>query len=89
MPDANKALAEVRSWLCNNLRSSDAGKVCGMLSVVSRHINELESENAKLRELVTHYERPVTVHDVKPVEVLEWSVRCDALRKELGIGVGP
>ncbi len=48
---------------------------------------KLASENAKLRELVAHYERAVTVHDVKPVEVLEWSVRCDALRKELGIEV--
>lgn len=47
----------------------------------------LKEENAKLRELVAHYERAVTVHDVKPAEVLEWSVRCDALRKELGIEV--
>lgn len=52
MSDANKALAEVRAWLCDNLSSCDAGKVCGMLSVVSRHINEIESENAKLREQV-------------------------------------
>ena len=51
MSDANKALAEVRGWLCDNLGSGDAGKVCGMLSVVSRRINELEAENAKLREL--------------------------------------
>ena len=50
MSDANKALAEVRGWLCDNLGSGDAGKVCGMLSVVSRHINEIEDENAKLRE---------------------------------------
>lgn len=52
MSDANNALAEVRGWLCDNLSSGDAGKVCGMLSVVSRHMNELEEENAKLRELV-------------------------------------
>ena len=51
MSDANKALAEVRGWLCDNLGSGDAGKVCGMLSVVSRRINEIEDENAKLREL--------------------------------------
>ena len=51
MSDANKALAEVRGWLCDNLGSGDAGKVCGMLSVVSRRINELEDGNAKLREL--------------------------------------
>lgn len=50
MSDASKALAEVRGWLCGNLGSGDAGKVCGMLSVVSRRINELEDETAKLRE---------------------------------------
>ena len=55
MSDANRALAEVRSWLCDNLGSGDAGKVCGMLSVVSRRINEIEDENAKLRELVRKY----------------------------------
>jgi len=49
MSDADYALAEVRGWLCDNLSNGDAGKVCGMLSVVSRHINELEDENAKLR----------------------------------------
>ena len=43
------------------------------------------AENAKLRELVAHYEHAVTVHDVKPAEVLEWSIICDALRKELGM----
>jgi len=51
----------------------------------SEEIKRLESENAKLRELVAHYEYAVTVYDVKPVEVLEWSTRCGALRKELGI----
>ena len=53
MSDANKDLADVRGWLCDNLSSGDAGKVCGMLSSVSRRINELEAENAKLREQVT------------------------------------
>lgn len=49
MSAASRALADVRGWLCDNLSEGDAGKVCGMLSVVSRHITELESENAKLR----------------------------------------
>jgi hypothetical protein len=49
---ASEALADVRGWLCDNLSAGDAGKVCGMLSVVSRHITELEDENAKLRELL-------------------------------------
>lgn len=49
MSAASEALADVRGWLCDNLSSGDAGRVCGMLSVVSRHISALESENAKLR----------------------------------------
>lgn len=52
MSEASEALAEVRGWLCDNLSSGDAGKACGMLSAVSRHIAELEDENAKLLELV-------------------------------------
>ena len=49
MSKAYKALKDVRWWLCDNLSDGDAGKVCGMLSVVSRHIAELEDENARLR----------------------------------------
>jgi hypothetical protein len=48
---ASEALADARGWLCDNLSEGDAGKVCGMLSVVSRHITELEAENAELRKL--------------------------------------
>lgn len=51
MNKADEALADVRRWLCDNLGDGDAGKVCGMLSVVSRRIAEIEEENAKLREL--------------------------------------
>ena len=51
MDKASEALADVRGWLCDNLSEGDAGKVCGMLSVVSRHIAELEEENAKMRKL--------------------------------------
>lgn len=50
MNKADEALADVRRWLCDNLSDGDAGKVCGMLSVVSRRIAEIEEENAKLRE---------------------------------------
>ena len=50
MSTANEALADVRGWLCDNLSEGDAGKVCGMLSVVSRHIVALEDENAKLKK---------------------------------------
>lgn len=64
MSDAYKALAEVHRWLCDNLELGDAGKVCGMLSVVSRRINELEGENAKLRKLV-----------VRMLHTIEWSDR--------------
>ena len=55
MNEASKALAEVRGWLCDNLDASDAGHVCGMLSVVSRRVvqaDELESENKNLRGLL-------------------------------------
>ena len=51
MSKTSEALADVRRWLCDHLSSGDAGKVCGMLSVMSRHITEIEDESAKLREL--------------------------------------
>lgn len=50
MDKASEALADVRGWLCDNLSEGDAGKVCGMLSVVSRHISAIERENAELRQ---------------------------------------
>lgn len=49
MSDAFEALADIRRWACDTLDASDAGKLCGMLSEVSRHANELEAENEKLR----------------------------------------
>ena len=52
MNKAYKALADARRWLCDNLSDGDAGKVCGMLSVVSKRIAEIEEENARLRQLV-------------------------------------
>lgn len=54
MSEASEALADVRGWLCENLNASDAGHVCGMLSVVSRRVvqaDRLETENTKLHEL--------------------------------------
>ena len=53
MNEASEALADVREWLCDNMSEGDAGKVCGMLSVVSRHIVELEDENARLRSCLS------------------------------------
>lgn len=64
MSKADEALADVRRWLCGSLSDGDAGKVCGMLSVVSRRIAEIEAENAKLRELV-----------VRMFHTIEWSDR--------------
>ncbi len=61
MDKASEALADVRGWLCDNLSAGDAGKICGMLSVVSRHIVALEEENAKLqkeRDYLLHNETP-------------------------------
>lgn len=52
MSAASEALADVHGWLCDNLSGGDAGKVCGMLSAVSRHISALEDENVKLKERV-------------------------------------
>lgn len=52
MGDAFEALADIRRWVCKTLDASDAGKLCGMLSEVSRHVNELEVENEQLRLLV-------------------------------------
>lgn len=52
MSKADEALKDVRGWLCDNLSDGDAGKMysmCRMLYVVSRHANELEEENDKLR----------------------------------------
>lgn len=49
MSKADEALADVRRWLCDSLSDGDAGKVCGMLSVVSRRIAEIDEENAALR----------------------------------------
>lgn len=55
MSKADEALADVRRLLCDSLSDGDAGKVCGMLSVVSRCINELEAENSKLRGERDHW----------------------------------
>lgn len=73
MSAASEALADVRGWLCDNLNAGDAGKVCGMLSVVSRHITELEFKNAELLQdrdlfrelfdLTTQPDRYVQVRD--------------------------
>jgi len=52
MSDAFEALADIRRWACETLDASDAGRLCGMLSEVSRHANGLEDENEKLRELI-------------------------------------
>lgn len=43
-------IARIREWACENLTDSQAGKVCGMLSEVSR-------EEASLRDLVVNLEK--------------------------------
>ena len=53
MSAASEALTDVRGWLCDNLSEGDAGKICGMLSVVSRHIVALEDENERLRSCLS------------------------------------
>lgn len=43
-------IADIREWACENLTEAQAGKVCGMLSEVSR-------EEASLRDLVVNLEK--------------------------------
>lgn len=50
MSKIQAALADVRRWLCSHLNDKDAGKVCGMLSIVSSESSALEAENVKLRQ---------------------------------------
>jgi hypothetical protein len=50
MSDAFEALADIRRWACETLDASDAGRLCGILSEVSRHANGLEAENLQLRK---------------------------------------
>lgn len=97
MSEADKALAEVRRWLCDNLDASDAGHVCGMLSVVSRRVvraDELESENAKLRELVRHMGACIqdSVNEDEqcvfcPYQSVEYDCEFESRMQELGIEV--
>ena len=68
MNKADEALADVRRWLCDSLSDGDAGKVCGMLSVVSRRIAEIEEGNAKLREKLA---------DAPKCETCEAMLDCD------------
>lgn len=89
MSTANEALADVRGWLCDNLSDGEAGKVCGMLSVVSRRISELEAENAKLRELATALEdcRHTTCDDCVRWDYPNGGCYLDDVMRELGIEV--
>lgn len=54
------------------------------LSDDAENARQIMAENAKLRELVAHYEIAVTAEDAEPSEALAWSVRCDELRNEIG-----
>ena len=82
--DEFEALADIRRWACETLDVSDAGRLCGMLSEVSRHANGLKAENEKLRELVEDAVEAASLDDVR-----DWSIghRLRLIRqaKELGI----
>ena len=83
MSEASKALADVRGWLCENLNASDAGHVCGMLSVVSRRVvqaDRLEAENVKIRELIKDLY-------VDMWNLGEWLEPYEQRMRELGIEV--
>lgn len=45
---------------------------------------KVDSENHKLRELVSLYHYGAT-HEASPSDVLAWSTKVDSLRRELGI----
>ena len=63
MEDAHGELAQVRCWLCENLDAGDAGRVCGMLSAVSRRLVDadgMEAENEELRNRIEELESYVT-----------------------------
>jgi hypothetical protein len=47
--DHQQALADVHRWICDNLSNGDAGRLCSMLSSVSRYISEIETKNERLR----------------------------------------
>lgn len=71
MDEASMALADVRGWLCDHLSDGDAGEVCGMLSVVSRHIVRLEDENLRLMtELDASIRAIEDLHDARLEDVL-------------------
>ena len=86
MNKADEALADVRGWLCDNLSEGDAGRGCGMLSVVSRHITELESENAELRHMLARYMRQAYVQACDKGNPITVGIIEDDAR-ELGIEV--
>ena len=95
MGEALDALADVHRWLCDNLSKGNAGKVCGMLSVVSRHISRLEAENAKLRKLVKAFDWCTENFDIRdkcdkcPLRQSDsLEPECEVLMRELGIKEG-
>ena len=49
-----------------------------------KRIEELRSENKRLRELIDLYEYGITCVET-PAEGLEWSRKTEEIRKELGI----
>lgn len=84
---AQDALAKARAWACENLTDSQAGKLCGMLSEVSR-------ENAKLWELVKAFDWCTENFDMQskcdrcPLEQNDkLTPECEVRMRELGMEV--
>lgn len=80
MKNASESLADVRRWICDNLSNGDAGRLCNMLSSVSRHISEIETKNKHL-----HYDY---VDKIMYISTLEQKIVCmddenTALKAEL------
>ena len=71
MSDAFKSLADIHRWACETLDEGDAGRLCGMLSEVSRHINGLETRNEELWKLACDLRSNVcSIYGGEPCSVL-------------------
>ena len=59
---------------------------CKLAGVVDQQdeIERLQSENAKLRKLVSLYHYGAT-HEASPSDTLAWNCKVDSLRRELGM----
>jgi len=87
MKNAHELLADVRRWICDNLSDKDAGKLCNMLSYVSRHIVEIETENERLHCNYTYKCEYVSALEQKVICMDDENAKMRELLREAGIEV--